>query len=169
MVITGLTRKRLGFVTRYSAKASVFSQKLRFPAVFAALACRKQTDHLSVFYQSSHQNYIRRGIEEVITGLTRNQFGSNPTWVRIPSSPPDLSGKCPEMGTFHFLLRGITRRALVSRHSGRFNTKAGKHRVSRGNLGTVLQMGIDVCGRRKVAVAEPFLNLLHGNSAGEHQ
>ena len=106
----------------------------------------------------------------VITGLTRNQFGSNPTRVRIPPSPPDLSEKRPEMGAFHFYLPcGITRRALVSRHSGRFNTKAGKHRVSRGNLGTVLQMGIDVCGRRKVAVAEPFLNLLHGNSAGEHQ
>ena len=24
----------------------------------------------------------------VITGLTRNQFASNRTWVRIPSSPP---------------------------------------------------------------------------------
>ncbi len=28
-----------------------------------------------------------RGIEVVITGLTRNQFGGNVTWVRIPSSP----------------------------------------------------------------------------------
>ena len=28
------------------------------------------------------------GIEVVITGLTRNQFASNRTWVRIPSSPP---------------------------------------------------------------------------------
>ena len=27
----------------------------------------------------------------VITGLTRNQFGSNPTRVRIPSSPPILT------------------------------------------------------------------------------
>ena len=73
-VITGLTRKRLGFVPRYCVKALVFSQMLRFPAVFATLACRKRTDHLSVFYQSSHKNQIRRGIEEVITGLTRNQF-----------------------------------------------------------------------------------------------
>ena len=33
-------------------------------------------------------NYIRRGIEEVITGLTRNQFVGNGTRVRIPPSPP---------------------------------------------------------------------------------
>ena len=32
----------------------------------------------------------RRGIEVVITGLTRNQFASNRTWVRIPSSPPKI-------------------------------------------------------------------------------
>ena len=29
-----------------------------------------------------------RGIEAVITGLTRNQFGRKPTWVRIPASAP---------------------------------------------------------------------------------
>ena len=28
------------------------------------------------------------GIEVVITGLTRNQFAGNRTWVRIPPSPP---------------------------------------------------------------------------------
>ena len=31
---------------------------------------------------------VWRGIEVVITGLTRNQFGSNPTWVRIPPPLP---------------------------------------------------------------------------------
>ncbi len=30
-----------------------------------------------------------RGIEVVITGLTRNQFASNRTGVRIPPSPPE--------------------------------------------------------------------------------
>ena len=34
--------------------------------------------------------HIWRGIEVVITGLTRNQFGSNPTRVRIPPSPPQF-------------------------------------------------------------------------------
>ena len=32
------------------------------------------------------------GIEVVITGLTRNQFGRKPTWVRIPPSPPNRAG-----------------------------------------------------------------------------
>ena len=29
------------------------------------------------------------GIEVVITGLTRNQFDGNVTWVRIPPTPPE--------------------------------------------------------------------------------
>ena len=32
--------------------------------------------------------YIGRRIEAVVTRLTRNQFGSNATWVRIPPSAP---------------------------------------------------------------------------------
>ena len=114
-VITGLTRKRLGFVTRYSAKAPVFSQKLRFPAVFATLACRKQTDHLSVFYQSSQQNHIRRGIEEVITGLTRNQFARKRTWVRIPSSPPSKALKTLGFQGFSFFQISPNRRIFHAR------------------------------------------------------
>jgi hypothetical protein len=30
-------------------------------------------------------------------------------------------------------------------------------------------VGVNIRRSRKVAVAEPFLNLLHGNPAGEHQ
>ena len=37
------------------------------------------------------RGYIRRGIEVVITGLTRNQFARKRTRVRIPSSPPDVN------------------------------------------------------------------------------
>ena len=37
----------------------------------------------------------------VITGLTRNQFGSNPTRVRIPHSPPKKSSK--QAGLLDFL------------------------------------------------------------------
>ncbi len=33
---------------------------------------------------------IRSGIEVVITGLTRNQFVSNHTWVRIPPAAPTI-------------------------------------------------------------------------------
>ena len=32
--------------------------------------------------------FICSGIEEVITGLTRNQFAGNRTWVRIPPAAP---------------------------------------------------------------------------------
>ena len=39
-------------------------------------------------YCLNGRNDIRRGIEGVITGLTRNQFVGNHTRVRIPPSPP---------------------------------------------------------------------------------
>ena len=42
---------------------------------------------------SFHRNYIGSGIEVVITGLTRNQFGSNPTRVRIPPAAPEKEVK----------------------------------------------------------------------------
>ena len=40
---------------------------------------------VSLVFEGEH---IRRGIEVVITGLTRNQFARKRTRVRIPSSPP---------------------------------------------------------------------------------
>ena len=42
---------------------------------------------------SFHRNYIGSGIEVVITGLTRNQFVSNHTWVRIPPAAPEKEVK----------------------------------------------------------------------------
>ena len=44
-----------------------------------------------------------RGIEVVITGLTRNQFASNRTWVRIPSSPPKHENTVLLCGVFYFI------------------------------------------------------------------
>ena len=44
---------------------------------------------------------IRRGIEVVITGLTRNQFACKGTQVRILSSPPcdtPIAIRTPEVG-----------------------------------------------------------------------
>ncbi len=41
-------------------------------------------------YDALCASYIRRGIEVVITGLTRNQFARNRTRVRIPPSPPKI-------------------------------------------------------------------------------
>ena len=43
-----------------------------------------------------------RGIEVVITGLTRNQIASNRTWVRIPSSPPKSPVNSRVFWTFLF-------------------------------------------------------------------
>ena len=42
--------------------------------------------------KSWYHTMVCSGIEAVITGLTRNQFDGNVTWVRIPSSPPKRLG-----------------------------------------------------------------------------
>ena len=43
----------------------------------------------------------------VITGLTRNQFASNRTWVRIPSSPPKSPVNSRVFWTFPFSRQGV--------------------------------------------------------------
>ena len=104
-------------------------------------------------------NQIRSGIEVVITGLIRNQFEGNLTWVRIPPAPPNAS--------FHavyaawklafFCLLDRSQRTLQPLH----------HRVRRGKLGIVVQMGIYVGCGREVAVTEPLLDLFHRDAVGE--
>ena len=50
----------------------------------------------------------RRVIEVVITGLIRNQFESNLTWVRIPHPPPKdefANGFSPFAGSFFTMLK----------------------------------------------------------------
>ena len=47
--------------------------------------------------------------------------------------------------------------------------EAGGHRLRGGELGTVIQMRIDVGGGGEIAVTQPFLNLLHGNAIGQEQ
>lgn len=63
---------------------------------FAVLTRRSNILVFPLFWGSRCSDRVwhtRRGIEVVITGLTRNQFASNRTWVRIPSSPPKKSSK----------------------------------------------------------------------------
>ena len=43
------------------------------------------------------------------------------------------------------------------------------HGVCGRELGIVVEVGVDVCRRRKVAVTEPFLNLLHRDTIGQEQ
>ena len=49
---------------------------------------RRGTSNASAAKQRARALTIRRGIEVVITGLTRNQFVLTDTRVRIPPSPP---------------------------------------------------------------------------------
>ena len=63
-----------------------------FIGVFRTSVCTFENLHLAVFSQFRFwlclYNFIWRRIEVVITGLTRNQLGSNPPRVRISPSPP---------------------------------------------------------------------------------
>ena len=63
-----------------------------FIGVCAMCNCTFENLHLAVFSQFRFwlclYNFIWRRIEVVITGLTRNQLGSNPPRVRISPSPP---------------------------------------------------------------------------------
>ena len=104
-------------------------------------------------------NQIRSGIEVVITGLIRNQFEGNLTWVRIPPAPPNAS--------FHavftawklaiFCLLDRSQRTLQPLH----------HCIRRGQLGIVVQMGINIGRGREIAVAKPLLDLFHRDTVGE--
>ena len=128
----------------------------------------------------------------VITGLTRNQFASNRTRVRIPPSPPKLCRKCLncQVRFRHFLLlfssfeptdigwttflpfSPIFRGEIIGENRSLFclcNPKAGEHCIRRVQLRTVVQMCVYICRGRKIAVTEPLLDLLHGNSVCEHQ
>ena len=51
-------------------------------------------------------------------------------------------------------------------HVQRF-LQAGAHCIGRGKLGIVIQMRVNIGRGGKVAVPEPFLNLLHGYAVGE--
>ena len=70
--------------------------------IYGELSERSKVRHSKSqnFGRADDINCIRRGIEVVITGLTRNQFGSNPTRVRIPPSPPEKNRVNPVFTRF---------------------------------------------------------------------
>ena len=82
MVITGLTRKRLTIVTL------IYPQTLETLHFFGILSAEISEVGRQFSIKIPNQNLIRRDIEVVITGLTRNQFVRKHTRVRIPLSPP---------------------------------------------------------------------------------
>ena len=127
-----------------------------------------------------------------IATLTRNQFASNRTRVRIPPSPLKLCRKCLncQVRFRHFLLlfssfeptdigwatflpfSPIFRGEIIGENRSLFclcNPKAGEHCIRRVQLGAVVQMGVNICRGREIAVTEPLLDLLHGNAVCEHQ
>ena len=44
--------------------------------------------------------------------------------------------------------------------------KIAEDLVGSGNLGAVIEVGVDVAGRSDVAVTQPLLNILEGNTVG---
>ena len=82
MVITGLTRKRLTIVT------FIYPQSIETLHFFGILSADFSEVGRQFSIKIPNQNLIRRDIEVVITGLTRNQFVRKHTRVRIPLSPP---------------------------------------------------------------------------------
>ena len=85
VVITGLTRKRLIIVTL------IYPQPLETLHFFGILSAEISEVGRQFSIKIPNQNLIRRDIEVVITGLTRNQFVRKHTRVRIPLSPPTRS------------------------------------------------------------------------------
>ena len=105
MVITGLTRNIVGSVTYYSLKLRCLSAFT--PSDYALLEfCISQFSRNLVNWLCLY-NFIWRRIEVVITGLTRNQLGSNPPRVRISPSPPNKAGNSYIITCLIFLTQTI--------------------------------------------------------------
>ncbi len=123
----------------------------------------------------------------VITGLTRNQFGSNPTWVRIPPAPPtekpvnkrvcwlfsflSASQNRPEnrcsfhrfgKNRFCFLRLSFFIVCLPFALKATCSRKHDSvlHCLRRGQLGRIVQMSVDIRCGAEIRMTEPVLNLL---------
>ena len=89
VVITALTRKRVTTSEPVSRKVLILQgfggiiQEKNF-----SCSLHQFSPFSGVLFEADVAKNIRSGIEVVITGLTRNQFGSNPTRVRIPPAAP---------------------------------------------------------------------------------
>ena len=107
--------------------------------------------------------------------------------VRIsPSPPPKKPVIKPITGSFLFPKRAIPcsftfseRKSSVLPNINRcppaFEVAAPRqskpclHRLCRGDLGFVIQVGVDIRRGGKVAVSQPLLNVLEGNVVGQQQ
>ena len=115
----------------------------------------------------------------VITGLTRNQFAGNRTWVRIPPAPPPKKPVIKPIAGFFLMSFSKSKR---SEHTAFFSllnlgfiifpstsesiafgqSKPCFHRLRRGDFRAVIKVGVYVCHRGKITVPEPLLNGFSG-------
>lgn len=90
---------------------------------------------------------------------TRNQLNRKVPWVRIPPAPPFKACKprvCrlfSVLFTVHSIPHGVFRQlfrsplTVVGRTLGRTDSQTAEHCISRGELGAVIEMSVDVCRR----------------------
>lgn len=90
--------------------------------------------------------------------------GSNPCCSAKPRGQVNFDSSVPS-----FLPAHRTRFVPCAESGDIAQAEAGGHRLRGGELGTVIQMRIDVGGGGEIAVTQPFLNLLHGNAIGQEQ
>ena len=111
------------------------------------------------------QFHIRRSIEVVITGRTRNAFAFTGTWVRIPPSPPVFMRVCrfasphllcPSRALFCPNLPWFALNCFII-----FTKDYFFHRFRCRNLIRVIKMRINISCCWIIAVSKYHLNLLH--------
>ena len=90
-----------------------------FIGAFWTSVCIFGNLHLAVFSQFRFwlclYNFIWRRIEVVITGLTRNQLGSNPPRVRISPSPPKKKSKSCDLDFFLSVFKFFYAASIIHR------------------------------------------------------
>ena len=67
------------------------------------------------------------------------------------------------------VLPGTDRPPAAAEVAALRQSKPCRHRLRRGDLGLVIQVGVDIRRGGKVAVSQPLLNMLEGNAVGQQQ
>ena len=118
---------------------------------------------------------------------TRNAVDRKVSRVRIPNSPPRKACNHADYRLFYFCPTGkactsfsfqgrksevlpcTDRPPAAAEVAALRQSKPCLHRLCRGDLGLVIQVGVDVRRGGEVAMAQPLLNVLEGNAVGQQQ
>ena len=118
---------------------------------------------------------------------TRNAVDRKVSRVRIPNSPPQKACNHADYRLFYFcpkdkactifgfqgrkseVLPGTDRSPAAAEVAALRQSKPCLHRLCRGDLGLVIQVGVDVRRGSKVTVSQPLLNVLEGYAVGQQQ